>query len=259
MAYKEILVYLDPHPDSDNRLRFAVDLAVSHGARLIGVDACSDAAFEGEWRERAVGLQGLFEESITRAGIKGAYRGAHRSTNGGRHHYAHYADLIIAPQPEFEAKGLIIGGIPEDVLLTAGVPVLLLPDGWKRRGAMDNIVIAWKSSREATRAVHDAMPLLARAKKVTAFTFAPESDVYGNEPGLLVNHLREHGVEAETDSWPDTGEISAIDALFACLETQEADLIVAGAYGHSRLMEGLFGGVSRDLVRQPSLPILMSH
>jgi len=137
--------------------------------------------------------------------------------------------------------------------------VLLLPDGWKQRGPIENIVVAWKSSREATRAVHDAMPLLARARKVTAFTFAPKSDVYGDEPDLLVRHLREHGVEAGTDAWPDTGEISAVDALFACLETQEANLIVAGAYGHSRLMEGLFGGVSRDLVRQPSLPVLMSH
>jgi hypothetical protein len=197
MTYKEILVYLDPHSDSDNRLRLAVDLAVSHGARLIGVDASSEAAFEGEWRDRAVGLQDLFEETIKRAGIKGVYRGADRSADGGQHHYAHYADLIIAPQPKFEATDLIIAGIPENVLLTAGVPVLLLPYGWRRRGAMENIVIAWKSSREATRAVHDAMPLLARAKKVTAFTFAPESDAFGNEPELLVSHLRKHGVEAQ--------------------------------------------------------------
>jgi nucleotide-binding universal stress UspA family protein len=201
----------------------------------------------------------MFEEAIKLAGIKGAYRGTYQSAKGGQHHYAHYADLIIAPQPEFEARDLIIAGIPEDVLIAAGVPVLLLPYGWKPRGAIENIVIAWKSSREATRAVHDAMPLLARAKKVTAFTFAPENDVFGKEPDLLVNHLREHGVSAEADSWPGTGLISAVDALFACLETQEADLIVAGAYGHSRLIEGLFGGVSHDLVRQPSLPILMSH
>ena len=66
-----------------------------------------------------------------------------------------------------------------NAVASTGVPVLLLPYGWKRRGAMDNIVIAWKSSREATRAVHDAMPLLARAKKVTAFTFAPESQRLG--------------------------------------------------------------------------------
>jgi nucleotide-binding universal stress UspA family protein len=259
VTYKEILVFLDPLSDTDNRLQLAVALAESHGARLIGVDACSDAAYEGEWRERALGLQDMFESTIQRAGLRGVYRSADQWTRAGGHRYAHYADLIIAPQPEFEVRDVIIAGIPEDVLMAAGVPVLLLPYGWKSRTAIENIVIAWKSSREATRAVHDAMPLLARAKKVTAFTFAPTSDAFGKEPDLLVNHLREHGVVAEASSWPDTGEISASDALFACLDTQEADLIVAGAYGHSRFMEGLFGGVSRDLVRQPSLPILMSH
>jgi nucleotide-binding universal stress UspA family protein len=259
VAYKEILVYLDPFSDTDNRLELAIALAASHGARLIGVDASSDAAYEGAWRDRALGLEEMFESAIGRAGLKGLYRSADQWTKGPAHSYAHYADLIIAPQPEFEAKDLIVGGIPEDVLVSAGVPLLLLPYGWKSRTAMENIVIAWKSSREATRAVHDAMPLLTRAKKVTAFTFAPENDIFGKEPDLLVAHLREHGVAAEASSWPDTGEITASDALFACLETQEADLIVAGAYGHSRFMEELFGGVSRDLVRQPSLPILLSH
>ena len=117
MAYKEILVYLDPFSDTDVRVKFAVDLAALHGARLIGVDVCSDAAFEGDWRDRALGLQDMFEEAIKLAGIKGAYRGTYQSAKGGQHHYAHYADLIIAPQPEFEARDLIIAGIPEDVLI----------------------------------------------------------------------------------------------------------------------------------------------
>jgi nucleotide-binding universal stress UspA family protein len=255
MAYKEILVYLDPTADTDNRLKFAVGLAASQGAKLIGVDACSDAALEGQWLDRAEGLADLFESTIKQAGVRGVYRGA----DWAQPYYSHYADLIIAPQPEFEARHLITAGIPEDVLLAAGVPVLLLPYGWKPCAVGESIVIAWKSSREATRAVHDAMPLLIKARKVTVFTFAPESDVFGKDSDLLVNHLREHGVSANASSWPATGEMTAVAALFASLDTQDADLIVAGAYGHSRLMEGLFGGVTRDLVRQPSLPILMSH
>jgi nucleotide-binding universal stress UspA family protein len=92
---------------------------------------------------------------------------------------------------------------------------------------------------------------------VTVFTF--ESGVFANEPDPLLNHLREHGVSADRSRWPDTGELSAVEALFASLDYEEADLIVAGAYGHSRLIEGLFGGISHDLVRQTSIPILMSH
>jgi nucleotide-binding universal stress UspA family protein len=259
MPYKEIIVYLDPFSDTENRLNCAVALAAAHGARLIGVDACSDAAFADQWRERAVDLADQFGEAIKLAGVRGAFRGAYRSAKSGRHHYAHYADLIIASQMEVEARKMIVPGIPEDVLLTAGVPLLILPAGWKPRAIGENIVIAWKSGREATRAVHDAMPLLVRARKVTAFTFAPQGDVVGREPDLLVNHLREHGVAATASSWPDAGELSAVDALFACLDTQEADLVVAGAYGHARWLEGLFGGVSHDLVNQPSLPVFMSH
>jgi nucleotide-binding universal stress UspA family protein len=259
MSFREIIVYLDPTPDTDNRLKFAVDLAASHGARLIGADACSDAAFEGVSRDRAVGLADQFEAAIKERGVRGVYRDADRTKKDGLLHFSRYADLIIAPQPEFEARDLIMAGVPEEVLLAAGIPVLMLPYGWRPRAIGESIVIAWKSSREATRAVHDSMPLLLKAKKVTVFTFAPESDVFGKEPELLVNHLREHGVFATASSWPVTGDMSAVDALFASLDELDADLIVAGAYGHSRTFEGLFGGVSRDLMRQPSMPILMSH
>ena len=77
---------------------------------------------------------------------------------------------------------------------------------------------------------------------MTVFTFDPQSEIYGQEPDLLINHLNEHGVSAHPLRWPNTGELSAVDAMFASLDTEEADLIVAGAYGHSRWIEGLFGG-----------------
>lgn len=259
MAYKEIIVYLDPTPDSEVRLNFAAGLAASEGARLVGVDACTDAAFEGDWRERAIGLADAFESAIKQAGVRGAMRGADRTGKEALLRYAHLADLIIAPQSEPEARGLIVAGIPEDVLVGGGVPVLLIPSGWRPREVGESILIAWKPSREATRAVHDAMPFLVKAKKVTVFTFDPESDIYGDDPDLLIKHLGEHGVAARPLRWPNTGELTAVDALFASLDSEEADLIVSGAYGHSRLIEGLFGGASHDLARQTLLPILMSH
>ncbi len=259
MAYKEILVYLDPSSDSDFRLDFAIHLAASHGARLIGVDVCSDTAFEGELRDRAVGLADNFEAKSKLAGARGAFRGADREGKHALLRYAHQADLIIAPQADLETRDLIVAGIPEDVLVGAGVPLLLMPSGWRPRPVGESIFIAWKPSREATRAVHDAMPLLIKAKKVTVFTFDPEADLFGKEPDLLIHHLQEHGVAAHPLRWPDTGELSAVDAMFASLDSEEADLIVAGAYGHSRWIEGLFGGASRDLVRQNLLPVFLSH
>jgi hypothetical protein len=259
MAYKDILVFLDPTDNSQPRLQLAASMAASHEARLIGMDVSSDAAFEGHYRDRTLGLQELFDESLRRAGVRGVFLSAAPWSKRRDHHYAHYADLIIASQVNPEWQDLIIPGIPEEVLLTAGVPLMLLPVGWQPQTLGENVVIAWKSGREATRAVHDAMPILKRAKKITVFTFAPHSELFGSEQDSLVNHLLQHGVVAEPVSWPNTGDISAVEALFACLETQEADLIVAGAYGHSRLLEGLFGGASRDLTRQPALAVLMSH
>ena len=77
---------------------------------------------------------------------------------------------------------------------------------------------------------------------------------------MLADHLAAHGVKTEHISdWTNTGDLTAVEALFASLDTQDADLIVAGAFGHSRLYEGLFGGVTMDLMHQQSLPVLMSH
>lgn len=259
MAYKEIVVYLDPASDMEHRLDFAVGLAASQGARLVGLDVCSDAAFQGAWRDRAVTLSDLFQSTIRARGVRGVYRDGARGERNGVVLQSHQADLLIAPQPDGEAREVILPAIPEGVLLSSGVPVLLFPSGWRPRPVGDSVIIAWKASREATRAVHDAMPLLKGAKQVTVFTFDPETGEYGREPDLLVDHLREHGVSARACAWPDSGELTPVEALFAAMDAEESDLIVAGAYGHSRLLEGLFGGVSVDLMRNFSLPILMSH
>lgn len=258
--YKDILVYLDPTPDAETRLKVAVDMARLHGARLLGLEACAPAAFEKGWFDRTTNLPDVFEQATRVAGVEGRYEAIDRWAAAGRHHeYAHYADLIVASQPEFEARQLVAPGLPEDALLSSGVPMLLLPYDWKRRPIGERVLIAWKSSREAARAVHDAMPFLSRAKRVTAFTYAPRPDGTGQEPDSLIDHLQRHGVDAEASRWPNGGGLTPVDALFASLEAQEADLIVAGAYGHARWVEGLFGGVSHDLIRQPSLPVLLSH
>jgi nucleotide-binding universal stress UspA family protein len=103
------------------------------------------------------------------------------------------------------------------------------------------------------------MPLLVKAKKVTIFTFSARGSALHATSEILADHLLRHGVVAQISNWIDTGELLALEALFASLDTQDADLVVAGAFGHSRLFESLFGGVSLDMMRQPTAPILMSH
>ena len=258
MAYKDILVYLDPTDEARNRLRLAVAMAQAHGARLTGVDASSEAALSGAWGELASRIGPEFEAAVKEAKLVGRFVEASAALAIGGE-YGLCADLLIAPRPEGEARALIRSEIPDGTLLASGAPMLLLPQYWKPSPVGDNIVVAWNASREAIRAVHDAMPLLVKAKKVTIFIFSARESGLRATSEALADHLLRHGVAAQVSDWTDTGEMSALEALFASLDTQNADLIVAGAFGHSRLFESLFGGVSLDLMRQPSAPILVSH
>jgi nucleotide-binding universal stress UspA family protein len=258
MAYKDILVYLDPTDATQDRLRLAVAMAQAHGARLTGVDASSEAALGGAWGDLASRIGPEFEAAVKEAELVGRFvEASAASAIGGE--YGHCVDLIIAPRPEGEARVLVRSEIPDGTLLASGAPMLILPHYWKPSPVGENIVIAWNASREAIRAVHDAMPLLAKAKKVTIFTFSARESALQATSEILSDHLLRHGVVARISDWTDTGEISALAALFASLDTQDADLIVAGAFGHSRLFESLFGGVSLDMMRQPTTPLFLAH
>jgi nucleotide-binding universal stress UspA family protein len=259
MAYKDILVTLDPAPDADARVKFAIGLARTHGARLIGLDATSDAAFQGQWREQALQVGRYFEETAEGAGVEAKLVGADYRRGGPSPNLSHCVDLIIAPSPGQEARSLIASFVPDELLLKSGTPTLLLPAGWPFGPVGESVVIAWNASREATRAVHDTMPFLKTAKKVVVFSFSSHPSDLRINAHALVDHLSRHGVDAIVSDWTNTGDITAVEALFASLDTQDSDLIVAGGFGHSRAFEGLFGGVSLDLMRQPTLPVLLSH
>ena len=166
---------------------------------------------------------------------------------------------MIAPAPSGAARDRVRRGALDRALVESGAPMLILPPEWTGGKVGDNVVIAWNGGREALRAVHDAMPFLTEARKVTVFCFSSRPSDLRDSATMLVHHLAAHGVVAHISDWTNTGDLTAIEALFASLDTQDADLIVAGAFGHSRLYEGLFGGVSMDLMRQQSLPVLMSH
>jgi nucleotide-binding universal stress UspA family protein len=169
--------------------------------------------------------------------------------------FAHSTDLFVATQPHKDTAHLALASVPEQVLLRGGVPGLILPCWWKPKPLGRNVVVAWN----ATRALHDAMPILRLAESVRVFAFERHYEARNADMEAIVAHLRRHGVKASADGWSDTGEISAVQALFSSIDSADADLVVAGAYGHSRWLEGLFGGVSRELLEQDSMAVLMSH
>jgi nucleotide-binding universal stress UspA family protein len=256
MAYKDILVYLDPTVETVERIGLAVSLAKAHGARLIGVDVSASSA--GQEYETGAEVSRAFSDTTRPSGLTTVFVPADKP--GEFEGFTHCVDLMIAPGPESLAHNVIRRGALDRALLESGAPMLMLPPGWEPGPIADNIVIAWNGGREALRAVHDAMPLLERAKKVTLFVFSSRPSALRKSAEMLVDHLAAHGVKTEHISdWTNTGDLTAVEALFANLDTQDADLIVAGAFGHSRIYEGLFGGVTLDLMHQQSLPVLVSH
>src|SRR5271154_3531865 len=172
MAYKDILIYLDPSPGAEDRLRFAAGLAQAHTARLISVDARSNEAFLGASAARARQIGDRFAETTRAAGIVGHLVGQFDPKDEQSADYSHCVDLVISPRPEAEAKVLVRSFVPDQLLMKSGAPVLILPQYWTFGPAGENIVIAWNASREATRAVHDSLPLLKKAHKVTIFAFS---------------------------------------------------------------------------------------
>jgi nucleotide-binding universal stress UspA family protein len=171
------------------------------------------------------------------------------------------ADLVIIGRNDapHDAYRCIDAG---DLLLRAGRPILVVPPGINELKAK-RILIAWKDTREARRAVRDALPLLQNAQNVTVAEVAefakseefPEMQASLRDVGT---YLDRHGIVAETVRIRPMEGTSG-ETLFRCVEDQSFDLIVAGGYGHSRLGEWLFGGVTHDLLNSSPVCCLLSH
>ncbi len=260
MSFKDIVVYLDASEDSVPRMRTAVALAARHEARLIGVDISTKAVYEGPYRDAALAIEKNFVLAAESGGLKFAFHAAAPDARRPEQLFSHCADLVITTQPHPDRAHLSNPAVPKDILLTAGVPMLVLPTGWKEEEPIGNrVVVAYNFSREATRTVHDSLPILKAAEKVFIFAFSQhyrDDDVYIQELKL---HLERHGVNVALDGWPDQGDTDVTSALFSGLDQEEADLIVCGAYGHSPVFEDIFGGVTHDLLNTISMPVFMSH
>jgi nucleotide-binding universal stress UspA family protein len=259
-SFRDILVYLSAGDNAPARLSAAIALAQQHGARLTGVEVNHPAVYDSERAPAAAALAEVFLREARIADVPAAFHAAgHRDLAGWKALYAHYADIVVAPSAAEADARLVLRGVPEEIMLTAGVPVLVIPDLWPAQPLGRRVIVSWNASREATRAVHDALPILTRAEQVTLFAFDARHEVLEAEMTLMLDHLAAHGIAADKFSWPATGEIDAVDALFSCLSEAGADLIVAGGYGHPRLMERLLGGVTRTLMHTLTVPVVMSH
>jgi nucleotide-binding universal stress UspA family protein len=176
--------------------------------------------------------------------------------------HARHADLTVLPGlPRNGAETMSLHDHFHDLLRRSGRPVLVVPDGSTARLPPKRAVIAWKPTREATRAVADALPLLARAEQVDVLVIDPMVGEagHGSEPGAdIAAHLARHGLSVEVVTRPGMN-FSVAYALLDHARQVGADLLVAGGYGHSRLREAVLGGTTRELLQSAHLPVLFSH
>jgi nucleotide-binding universal stress UspA family protein len=281
MDFKDLLVVVDSAADTRGRIELAVSLAEQFAAHLVGLypipspelprsAGYSDLAvlepIYREWRERALQQaeteREVFEHAAELHGVSGEWRAASEGWEDDPVVHARHADLTILGQFNPDSDDIpLIRPLPERVALASGRPVLVVPYAGHFKSFGRRALIAWNASREATRAVADAIPLLAKADVVNVLVVDPRpgSDGHGEVPGAdIALHLARHGVTAQIERTVSAG-VPIGDLLLSRAADLGADLLVMGAYGHSRVRELLLGGATRSILGSMTIPVLMSH
>jgi nucleotide-binding universal stress UspA family protein len=284
MSLREILVHLDTTPRSAARLSLAAHLAADHRARLVGLgiaDVPSADQFRGNvmallpgspeqivrsMREQVLSaltpVEAMFRERLRQSDVSGEWRLAEGNPVAVMAAQARYTDLAVLGQANrYEAHDSSADAMIASTLMQAGRPILMVPFAGDFSTAGRRVLVAWNASREAARAVHDALPLLASADLVTVLVINPRPRMmgHGDVPAAdIAAHLARHNVKVEATHTVAT-DISDGEALLSYAADIGADLIVAGAYGHSRVREMVFGGVTHTLLTEMTVPVLLSH
>lgn len=284
MSFKDILVHVDDSPRSSMRVELAVRLAAVSGAHLTGVHVMNIPAasmFYGysmtvaspgpedliqlvrtEAHERIRPVGEAFHERLRQEGLEGEWRVIEGDPGTVMALHARYADLAVVGQPNrSEPQSDGSDHIPVSVLLSSGRPALVVPFAGQFATIGKHVLVAWNATREAARALNDALPLLRGAQMVTVLEINPKPGMDGQVRIAAADislHLARHGVKAEA-AHTVAKDIAAGEALLSYAFDIGADLIVAGAYGHSRMREMAFGGVTKTLLNEMTVPVLFSH
>jgi len=284
MAYKTIVVQFEREPDLHGPLlKTAAALAHAHGAHLIGIsvlpsyykvppDAAGAMVPMDEVHEkcRAAGLRmkAVFEADLQHRAITCEWRTidpGFRDMAQAVADIANAADLVIAGQ---QIHGDFDSGYRDgqgQLPVLTGRPVLLLPLDHSAPTPPGRIIVAWDGSQSSTRALFDALPLMKPPAHVTLLSmraaetfdgpaFLAQNDHGNDVAAMLSRHGISCTVAVEIASGNDIGP-----TILSYATARQADLLVIGAYGHSRLTEWFFGGVTRTLLRQSAIPLLLSH
>ncbi|WER50619.1 universal stress protein [Cupriavidus sp. WKF15] len=278
MNYSSILVHLDRNRHTASRLALASQLANSHDCPLIGIMGgfvpdpawfylMDNAALyiEADRQRRQLAKESIrdqFHEATKHLSAGVEWRSAEHDVLSMVLRESREAGLIIAGQYDANGEeGPIATQILEALLLESGRPVLVVPCDGRFPATGSRVILAWNGSREATRALHDALPMIggAKARVVCAQTAAKEARPDATPVAHAVRVLERHGVAVEVEQGPGGSDLTIGELLLSRAADFDADLIVMGAYGHGRMRELVLGGVTRTLLSSMTVPVLFSH
>jgi nucleotide-binding universal stress UspA family protein len=277
--YKTILVHVDGTARSALRIDIAAQLAIRHNAHLIGTAVTGLGAFMfpvamldpsapaiafpvAELRADADLALDQFDNRARQAGVPSFERRRVDDEAGmGLCMQARYADLVVLGQAEpADFPPHLPSDFPEFVLLNCARPVLVVPAAGIRNNVGRRVTVAWNGSVDAVRAITSAIALLQRSEQVHLVVFNADAErgLHGDSPGAdIALFLARHGIKVDVtaaDSAENVGQ-----SLLSFAIDHGSDLIVMGAYGHSRLRETLLGGVTRTALSSSALPLWMAH
>ncbi|HXZ51017.1 MAG TPA: universal stress protein [Burkholderiales bacterium] len=278
MAYKTILVHLDAGKGAEACIEVAFSLAQKSDAHVVGLHALTvtpppswamaeagvaiEATRSKALAEIAARARGIWDAAVRRANwSKSEWRSSAADALEAVTLHARYADLVVIAQDDGSGTSGVSEQFAQRLLLAAGRPVLVVPYAREKRPIGEKIVVAWNAGRESTRAVTDALPLLQAAKHVNVASFnpGPPDGGHGQVPGAdIALFLSRHGVRVTVSQYR-AEDIDVGNQLLSRVSDLDADLVVMGAYGRSRVSELILGGVTRTLLESMTVPVLMSH
>lgn len=278
MAFKTILVYLDGGTRDDLHVDIALDLGKEDKAYLIGLHvihpfyptmgAFGDAAagviadvqqeYLKEARANAEALRARIEKRVKQSDLAFEWRCEEGFAEDILPLHARYSDLTVMGQADPEAEAPPTSrNLPIHMIMESGRPALVIPYAGKFATIGKRVLVAWNGSREATRAVHDALPILERAELVSVLSINPRGA--DHIPGFDIStQLARHGVKTEAMRTVSS-DVSVGDLLLSEAADLTVDLIVMGAYGHSRLRELVLGGASQRILETMTVPAFLAH
>ncbi|MDF1747711.1 MAG: universal stress protein [Alphaproteobacteria bacterium] len=276
MTVKRILVHYDGTKRAERALSSALELAEAQDAHLIGcaveaepriptyaaaqIPADVIATMVEEQRQYVEAAKASFDKLVAASAWtdRSEFVKAKGDTTRALSRIGRGCDLIVLGQSEPDNDFVEIEDLPDNLVLESGRPVLIIPYIGKTQRIGGHVLLCWTDTREAARALSDALPLLNKASKVTVLSVGERPSDPAISADDAARFLAAHGISADLRHTPGKG----LDVGTVVLNEASdigADMIVMGAYGHSRLRETILGGVTHTILKEMTVPVLMSH